>query len=540
MTKQEPKPLQETIVDETFIEAMDKERSGTPGRGMIAEASENFPYFCEKMLGLRLYAWQVFSWKKAREALLEPDPNKRAGMLREFLLLTGRQQGKSTFVAAIALWCCVFNRLPQGMGKNTNVIVVSATEKQATELLGKVTELMIVGDTHMESAYLDEHGDSIFGKRSNKFKGFFSSLLDDNSSNSSSVVTFKAHRKEVHGEFILAGAKLGPVLKSYPPTKKILGQTCSLLIEDECGSADDITDDFHYKYASPTGDAFNAVRVYCSTPWVPRGFFFDLADTEGTNPNPNIERVMFTCESIRLENPRQYNTIQERVSGMRGIGQNDAVLLSYYCKFVKGQTSYFDPDSVRKMFTDSYKMFDGFLGKCDMGIDFGGQTISHTTITISRYDEKSRRMQRIYHKRYPVREDMSLIDDVASLIKQFNVQRVIPDDSPAGWNLIRVMQDKGWNVEPMNFKTDKVKKYGAFRAALNRGEVDSYFDDDLKKEMLAMEFSQGKINTMIQHADGSTDDLIDGLIMSLYFYLNEEDNRARFITFSWTDEEQKI
>lgn len=539
MSKPEPKPLQETIVDEEFIEAMNKERAGTPGRGMIAEASENFPYFCEKMLGIRLYAWQVYAWKKAKAALREKDPEKRAKMLREFLLLTGRQQGKSTFVAAIALWACVFNRLPSGMGNNTNVIVVSATEKQAMELLGKVSELMIVGDSFMEASYLDEHGDPIFGKRSSKFKGFFSSLLDDNGTNSASTVTFKAHRPEVHGEYILSKAKLGPVLKSYPPTKKILGQTCSLLIEDECGCADDITDDFHYKYASPTGDAYNAVRFYTSTPWVPRGFFYDLADVEGTTPNANIERLMFTCESIRIENPRQYATIQERISGMRASGQNDAVQLSYYCKFVKGQTSYFDPEMVKKMFTDSYQPFDAFAGKCDMGVDFGGQTISHTTITISRYNETTKTLERLYHKRYPVREDGTLIDDIADLLRRFNIQRIIPDDCPAGWNLIRVMQDKGWNVEPMNFKADKVKKYGAFRASLNRGQVVSYIDNDLRNEMLAMEVSQGKVNTQIQHADGSTDDLIDGFVMSLYFFLNEEDNRVRFISFSWNDEAKK-
>ena len=540
LNKPVPVPLQETVVDEAFIEAMAEERFGTPGQGMVAKASENFPYFCEKMLGLKLYSWQVYAWKKIKHALLEKDADKRGKLMRQLLLLTGRQQGKSTFDAAVALWACVFNRLPSGIGNSTQVIIVSATEKQAMELLDKVNELIIVGDSFMEATYLDENGEPLFGKRSNKFRGFFSSFLASGAGNSASEITFRAHDVAIHGEYFLAGSRLGSVLKSYPPTKKILGQTCSLLIEDECGCADDITDDFHYKYASPTGDAYNAVRLYTSTPWVPRGFFYDLADTDGLNPNPNIERVMFTCESIRLENPRQYTTIQERVNEMRSIGQNDAVLLSYYCRFVKGTASYFDPDMVKKMFTDSYPMFDAYQGLCDMGIDFGGQTKSHTTITIARCVPDTGRKQRLYHRRYPIREDMSLIDDVADLLKRFNVQRIIPDDSPAGWHLIRVMTDKGWNVHPMNFKTDKIKKYGAFRSALNRSLVDSYVDDDLKKEMLAMEFSQGKQSTQIQHADGSTDDLIDGLVMALYFFLNDEDNRVRFVTLDWNDEKQKI
>jgi hypothetical protein len=526
-------PLKEMVVDEAFIAAMDKERAGTPGKGMIAEASENFPYFCEKMLGLRLYAWQVYAWTRARAALLEKDPEKRNRLIRQYLLFTGRQQGKSTFVAAISLWACVFNKLPGKSDHRTSVLVVSATDKQATELLLKVKDLMLLGDDFMERTYLDTAGNPVFGKRSEKFKGFFSSLLDEGTGNSASSITFKRQKAEVHGQYILAGAVLGPVLKSYPPTGKVLGQTGCLILEDECGMADNFSDDTHYKHLAPTAKANAAIRFYSSTPWFARGFFYELCNVDGTLDNPHIDRVMFTCESIKIENPSQYQSIQEDIEELRKAGRYNEALLNYYCQFVKGETAYFEPEAVKRIFSDGYGKFDAYAKKCDMGIDFGGEKLSHTTVTISEMDEKTGMMTRLYHHRYPINGDGSLLEDIADLLKKFNVQRIVPDDCPAGWYRINAMRDRGWNVEPMKFATDKVKKYGAFRAALNRGEIRSYVDDELKKEMLGMQFSQGKVHTIIEHAPGGTDDLIDGFVMSLYFFLQEETNRVRFVTFEW-------
>jgi len=122
------------------------------------------------------------------------------------------------------------------------------------------------------------------------------------------------------------------------------------------------------------------------------------------------------------------------------------------------------------------------------------------------------------------------VSDIEELLTRFNVQRIIPDDCPAGWYRIKEMQKKQWNIQPMSFKADKVKKYGAFRSMLNKGYVDSYEDEDLRVEMLGMEFSEGQRSTIIRHAPGYSDDLIDSFIMSCYFFLNE-DNKITFGTF---------
>ena len=149
-------------------------------------------------------------------------------------------------------------------------------------------------------------------------------------------------------------------------------------------------------------------------------------------------------------------------------------------------------------------------------------------------------MRRLYHRAYPVGQDLSLIEDVERLLKDFKVERIIPDECPAGDFLIRTMMEKGWNITPMNFRSEKVKKYGAFRAMLNKGKIQSYDDDELKTEMLAMEFSQGSKQSVIQHAPGYTDDLIDSFVMSSYHFIQDDGGIKVFEWGAETEEERSI
>jgi len=50
----------ETIdVDTKFIKSMQKYRLPPKDKGLIEACSNSFVLFCDKMLGLKLYAWQV-------------------------------------------------------------------------------------------------------------------------------------------------------------------------------------------------------------------------------------------------------------------------------------------------------------------------------------------------------------------------------------------------------------------------------------------------------------------------------------------------
>jgi hypothetical protein len=498
-------------VDDTFLRLMEEYRKTEQGKGLLEQCSKNIVLFADKMLGIRLYAWQVDFLTRINKAI---DGNYYT---REFLAITSRQIGKSMSVAILVLWACVFNKAPGTLHTNTIAGVVSASDVQAKKLLYEIKKLVRSGDRYMAVTYLDEKNEPQFGEK------FFSKLLDDAEPNNTTTVTFKPYNPKVHGEYLLKDSKSGSMVKSYPPTPIVLGETFTIVIEDEAGMTDRIDDQFHYDYIYPTGNSTNAIRIYTSTPWTPSGFFYRLADPNDEYPDHPADRVMFDIEALELEAPEQYKTIMEKTIGqMNKDGKIDEVQRAYYCRFVKGEKSYFNAQNVFKIFTKDYQMLESYLGNCDMGIDFGGQVTSKTVVTIARQDDAGH-IQRLYCRSYEVGGDLSLLDDIADLLTRFNIQRIIPDDCPAGDFLIRTMIDKGWNVYPMNFRTDKVKKYGAFRAALNREEMTSYEDSNLKTEMIALEQTEGNKQSYIMHAPGYTDDLIDSFVMSCYFFVQEDD-----------------
>jgi hypothetical protein len=503
--------LKATTVDEVYIKLMNEYRQVEQGKGLLEQCNKNIVLFADKMLGIRLYAWQIDFLTRISKAI------EGNYFTKEFLAITSRQIGKSMSVSLLVFWACVFNKYPGTLHNNTIAGVISASDVQAKKLLYEIKKLVRSGDRYMATTYLDEKGEPQFGDK------FFSKLLDDAEPNNTTTITFKAYNPKVHGEYLLKDSRSGSMVKSYPPTPIVLGETFTIVIEDEAGMTDRIDDQFHYDYIYPTGNSTNAIRIYTSTPWTPSGFFYRLADPADEFPDHPADRLMFDIDALKIEAPEMYETIMTKTIGqMNKDGKIDEVQRAYYCRFVKGEKSYFNSENIFKIFTKEYQMLEAYLGQCDMGIDFGGQVTSKTVVTISRQDDKGH-IERLYCRSYEVGKDLSLLDDVQDLLSRFNVQRIIPDDCPAGDFLIRTMIDKGWNVYPMNFRTDKVKKYGAFRAALNRGEMTSYEDSALKTEMIALEQTEGNKQSYIMHAPGYTDDLIDSFVMSCYFFVQEDE-----------------
>jgi hypothetical protein len=509
-------------VSEDFIKAMDLYRIPKKGAGLIEASSENVMVFSEKMLGIKPYSWQVWLLNQLQASVNDKNFQK------EFVALTSRQIGKSTLIAIFSLWACIFNKYPGGVGNNTVAIITSASDVQAKKLLGDMRKMIRAGDRHMAETYLEPDGSPVFGKE------FFSGLLSEEDPNNTTTISFMEYKKDVHGS-LLRDSKLGPVIKSYPPTSSILGETASIVIIDEAGMTDRITDEFFYDYIYPVGNKTNAVRLYTSTPWVSSGFFYNMVDPDSKKSldiKPTV--ALFTIDAISREDPGMYNSIKNKtIKQLESDGKLDEVQRAYYCQFVKSDTSYFNPVKVIEAFDQKYEMIDSFSSECDMGIDFGGQTTSKSVITITEMN-KNGDIRRLFKKVYPVGKDLGLMQDIIDLRKKFpKLQRIIPDDCPQGDFFTREMKEKGWPVFPMNFKSDKVKKYSAFRGALNRGKIKSFEDPDLRTEMLALQMEQGERSLKIKHAPNYTDDEIDSFVMSTYFMVQEEGGLK---TFSFDNE----
>lgn len=506
---------------------MNKYRLPDKSKGLVENCKGSVVLFSELMLGIKLRSWQVFFLKKLENSVNGLSPK------RKFAAITSRQVGKSWAVAIFALWLLVFNKYNGGgVHGNTQVGIVSASDDQAKKLLREVKRLIIVGDIKME-AYKSPSGESLFPKGKDN-TGFFSKLLDKHQPNNTTTITFESYREAIHGDFLLKDSKIGSYMVSLPPTGGILGYTFSLLLIDEAGFSKKITDEFFIDYADPTTNVLDAITIYTSTPWQPSGIFYETIKNADAG-DTTFDTVSFTIECVKIDDPEYYANVMKKIELMKKSGLNDSVRRSYYCEFVRGELSYFNPDKVSLMFDDTESMVESYEGLCDMGVDFGGQVKSKTVITISKVDDDGH-VTRLYHKSYPVGKDMGLIDDMTELLTEFNVQRIIPDDCPAGDYLIRIMRDeKGWNVTPMKFRTDKVKKYGAFRSMLNKGLIHSYVDTDLLVEMMALENSQSSQNSVIAAPPGYNDDLIDSMIMSCYYFL--VDDVTSFKAFDWDDVE---
>lgn len=516
--------LSETVVDEDYILQMQRYRP-QPGASFsnkeefLEACSGSVVVFAEKMLGFKLYSWQIDFLSRIQDAI------EGGHWTKEFAAITSRQIGKSFAVAILALWIAVFNKYP-GSGFNNSLIgIVSASDQQAKKLLREIKKLMRTGDEFMRTSYRDNDDAPIFGS------DFFSDLIDKNSSNNMQTITFTPYNPEEHGDYLLKDSKSGSIIGSYPPTQVVLGETFSVILIDEAGKTDRITDEFYYEYISPTGSSTDAIFIYTSTPWVSSGFFYQKVDPNGEYKHNNVDRLMFTADAISIENPKQREVIQRTVDSLKADGLFDEVDRAYFCRFVKGENSFFDPEKVKEIFSEDLSMVYSYEGsKCDMGVDFGGRVNSRTVITISTMDDDGN-IIRLFHKKYDLQDDLNLIEDIEALMTDFDVDRIIVDDCPQGDYDIQRMERKGLPITRMNFRAEKNKKYSAFRSMVNKNKVFSYEDKKLMEEMHALEYQHKTQQSVIMHAPGYSDDLIDSFLMSSYYYVQDE--RPSITVLKW-------
>ena len=400
-------------VDQEFLDRMERLRS--PERESLLEAcSVNVAVFAQKMLDIRLRAWQVYAISR----ITNPDNLKKF-----FVMITSRQIGKSMAAAIFSLWCITFNKLPGGIENNTSICIISAGDVQAKKLLREIKKLINRGDVHMKNTYLGEDGSSMFGDE------FFSDLLDPDAANNTSTISFIAHDPSTHGDILLKGSKSGSTVVSYSPTSSVLGETFSLVIVDEAGKTDRITDEFFYEFLLPTGDQRRAKFLILSTPWQSAGFYYRMVNPDEIYEEmDDVEVFSFDITAIELEDPEGYAIRKKQIDKLNADGKTSEVQRAYYCRFVKSEINYFDPDKVHEAFMPSHKSVRTFKEPVDIGVDFGGERNSKTVVTVSWLNEKDDNVYRMHHKYYEPGKDLSLISDIADMKKVFNIQRIIVDD----------------------------------------------------------------------------------------------------------------
>lgn len=518
--------------------------------GLVEACSESVVVFAHYMLGMKLYYWEI-RFLECLQGVLE----ERVGY-KEYdrvLALTSRQIGKSTTLAVFGLWASFFNKRPDKRFNSTQVLIVSRSDTQAKKLLREVKKTYIDADRYMRYNYLDENGDSIFWYPKNKRgkQGFFSSRLSDDDSNNATMLNWRTYDETKDGEFILKNSNSASGVRCYPPTDVVLGETFTIGMVDEAAH-EKITDTFWKDSLKKTGDANKALWIFTSTPWKPSGFFYDYCDVENRGNADYVLKLCVVVDTLKYDvdsgihfneelgydtAEAHYEYVMSEIEKDMALGDVNSIKKGYYCEFVSGDIVYFNPEHVLGMFDRDRVMLEQCSLPCDLGIDFAGSANGHTTFTVARYDEETDTVVRLWHKRFDKGATIDFIAEVKAVMRNFNIQRIIPDDCPAGFHHINQMtKDMGWNVTPMQFRTWKVKKYGGFRALLAKKRIVSYPDEFLKEEMLSMEYSQSTKQSYIQPSMGKTDDLIDGFVMAAFHYLDGEE-RVTFV--AWEDEDDE-
>lgn len=444
------------------------------------EVIANTSYFMYHQLGLKPYLWQSIFFR----GLDNNSKNNIVCCCRQYL-------GKTTALATYALKSAFYNtRGSSFTNGKTRVGIISATEEQAKKVIEDIKELIFRGDERVSRL------------TGGKIKNFFSSQIDTtkNTLNNKSVISF------LNGSKILC----------LPPTNRVRGYTFNVLLIDEASFIDD--DNFFFDIALPTISKTNGQLILASTPNGQKGFFYKLFDfrDEGTSGDFNRLWVDYTY----IENPDEMEKVLAIKDLYLSTGRERRWLQEFEAEFVSEQSAFFDNNDIEAGVDTSLSKVSEYKGFCDMGIDFGGMGNSDTCIVISTIENGVIKM--LYHHIYPKGKETDLLSDVEYLTKKFNISRIIPDDCPEGFMFIQEIKSKGYNVKPMSFRTDKIRKYIQFRAFLRARKIKYYKIERLLMEMRGLEEIESVKQTIIRKSSSTTDDLIDAFVMSCYYYLDNE------------------
>lgn len=441
---------------------------------LMSEDPTRFAYF---MLGIKLRDYQAY-------ALDQILINKKIAFPK------ARQIGFSTMVCVLALWAAFFNKYPSGISKNTKIGIISKEDDAAKKLLATIRDLLHQGDRHM-SAFLK-------GKIE-QTNGLFSRKLVE--PNNTEQITFENRC----------------IIKSYPPTAKVDGNSFDIAIIDEAHKLRCPEPERFYFYTYlPTLADTNGKEVLLSSPNGQGGFFADIVDYADRLPEEQKSHkvIGFHYSICREPNYVAYVEKMKDVMDEREFGE------AFELSFMTAETSFFSTEKVDSCKDEKYIETNGLHYECTGGLDYG-MTVSRCAIVVSTMINGI--PVTIYRHRFPSDFDTNaLIPFMDNLKERYNIVRWYVDDCPEGYTLNQQMLREGRPVTLFDFKKEKIRCYNAWKRMVNKGEwkVPASFTD-LTQEMIELKAEENLYgNLSIFKPKGGYDDLCDATVMSLYPFLD--------------------
>jgi hypothetical protein len=444
----------------------------------LSKTKESTSYFAFHSLGLNPRLWQHTLW------------NALDYSAKRIACVTSRQIGKSTSVAIYALKVAAYNLRPKGFNKKTHVGIISATDEQSKKIMLEIRRLIHMGDENVSK------------RTSGKIEKFYTKMIDSSqaASNNKTAITFK------NGNQIIC----------LPPTPRIRGYSFSYVFVDEAAFI--IDDNVFFEYIEPTTANTDGIIVLTSTPNGQQGWFFDLFDPENKREHNEYKRFWIHYTSVEDEDFQK--SMHSKKKTYLETGREKEWEQEYDALFTSQTTAFFENEDVDKGISPEIMRLDSYKGECDMGVDFG-MVHSKTVITISAMIENKSTL--IYDYEYK-NTDETLLEDLDVLCSKFNVQRIVCDDCPEGHYIIQELIRKGKNVTKMNFRSEKITKYMAFRKALKQEKIKYYKNTQLTAQLKSLQQIEGPTSTKIEKPSGGRDDYPDSFLLSCYHLIEEEDD----------------
>lgn len=423
---------------------------------------------------------------------------------QKVITISARQRGKTFIRQVFIYWASFYNKYPQGFDRTTKTIIISHTDDEAQRYISEIEKMVEIGDERIYKLF----------KGVSKYKSYFSKTLPRK--NDGRIGTPKRNTSQTAFKSDSGWC----VIQAFPPTNRARGKPASILILDEVSSWNEYTGDdkdVYYSIINPMKNTSPNCKIFpTSTPKRPAGLFYDLCPIDGRDTG--YEMIWIPYFEVKDEFYRK-NCEADKEQYIKD-GEYDRFRQEYLAEFIAvGETFFLKDEHIDKVFNEDYDMIVKSNLHTFAGVDFGGSRNSHSVITVVYYDKDNDKIYRLYHLKYGIAKDSTLVEDILEINKRFNVQKWFIDSQGAGSTTYANLEEKlgGNKLIEIVFAKSKRDMYNLFRIACFRNKIKSYRDINLEREFNAF-------TPDYKAMKGETDDMLDSFVLPCYYIINDNED----------------
>ena len=382
------------------------------------------------------------------------------------LLCIARQTGKSTIAAIKSLHAAFFNH-------NFTVVIVSRTQPQSIELVGRIKEMMKSSELNWKAIFPN-------GKESKQ------EILIKNKGNK----TFSR-------------------IISVPATDAARGYTADLSINDECAFWEN-GDYIFNQVCEPMTQFTKGTTMLLSTPNGKRGFFWNCYNS----PYYSCYQFDWRVCPINTEAEMLIKASTKTVSEFQS---------EYEARFTSAQNAYFNPNDIRKCI-DNDLVMGHIVGEDNLvvGVDFG-KINDNAVIYIGKIenpmalpqDQIIKVMDRIVK---PLGTNYAQILGELKNLNMLCYPRFFLDATGVGEAPADMLSETGAIVEPIKFSIQrKMDLFSNLKVILEQGRIRLPNELELRNQLELFEYEYTSSGNVKLHApEGMHDDEVCGLALMTY------------------------